>query len=329
MPDGVVVVDHQGTIVAVNQHARELFGYDEGQLVGRKVELLLPEDLRDRHVGHRTSFTEHPTTRPMAEGQDLAALHRDGHAIPVDIALAPMTAAGTPVVAAFVRDATARVEAEAARQRAHDAERARQHALELNDNVLQGLTTAMWQLDLDDVDGATRTLSNTSENARQMVSDLLNHGAPAVSPGDLVRARSAPDTGIVTPPARSRPDLARLRVLLADDAADLRLLLRIRLEKLDDVEVVGEATDGEEALELAEELRPDVVVMDLSMPRVDGLQATERLRDRYPSLRIVVLSGYPSSAMRAMALAAGADEYIQKGPDLGEIESAVRIPAAT
>lgn len=261
----------------------------------------------------------------MAEGQDLYARHRDGREIPVDIGLAPMMTDEGPVVAAFVRDATARRRAAEARQRLHDAEISRKHALEVNDNVLQGLTTALWQLELEDLDGASHTLKQTLEASRQMVADLLNHGAPAVTPGDLVRLEPAPSLSEPVREIVREPSEGRIRVLLADDASDIRFLLRRRLSKLPDIEVVAEASDGQEALELVAELSPDVVLLDLSMPRLDGLEAAERLRASHPDLRIIVLSGYPSDAMRALALAAGADAYIEKGPDLSQIEDAVRL----
>lgn len=329
VPDAVVLVDAAGRIVKVNRQACALFGYGEADLLGRPVEVLLPESLRDRHVEHRDRYTRDPLSRPMAEGQDLYARHRDGRDIPVDIGLAPMRTTDGSVVAAFVRDATVRRRATDARQRLHDAEIARRHALEVNDNVLQGLTTAIWQLDIEDPTGAVRTLDQTLEASRQMVADLLDSGAPGVAPGDLVRAQPAPTSVARIPQEPREHSGGRIRVLLADDSADVRMLLRARLSKLDDLEVVAEAADGLEALALVEQLRPDVIVLDLSMPLLDGLEAAEELRTRHPDLRIVVLSGYPTDAMRALALAAGADEYVEKGPDLGAVEEAIRLRAVS
>lgn len=325
MPDAVVLVDGTGTITSANRHACGLFGYRAEELVGQPVEILLPASLRDRHIEHRDRFVVSPTSRPMAEGQDLHAQHRDGHEIPVDIALAPMTTAEGSMVAAFVRDATVRRRAVEARQRLHDAEVARKHALEVNDNVLQGLTTALWQLETEDLAAVSYTLNQTLEASRQMVEDLLDRGAPAVHPGDLVRLHPAPAIAASPDPHPSDGASGRIRVVLADDAADLRHLLRARLSKLPDVEVVAEAADGEEAVELVARLGPDVIVMDLSMPRLDGLQAAERLREEHPDVRVIVLSGYPTETMRGLALAAGAHAYIEKGPDMSTIEDAVRL----
>lgn len=330
VPDAVVLVGVDGAIVAVNDQACRLFGYTVEELTGRPVEDLLPEAVRERHVEHRTGFTAlAETARPMAEGQDLFARHRTGREIPVDIGLAPMDTAHGPTVAAFIRDASVRRQANADRQRLHDVQVARKHALEVNDNVLQGLTTAMWQLDQQELVAAAETMRRTLEDSRQMVRDLLG-GEPDVHGGDLVRGAPAPSmAAAVAPPSPARGNGRRsTRVVLADDAADLRLILRLRLSKLSDIEVVAEASDGQEAIELVEELRPDVVVLDLSMPRLDGLQAAQQLRASHPDLRIIVLSGYPSASMEALALEAGADVYIEKGPDLTVLERAVLLQAS-
>ena len=84
-------------------------------------------------------------------------------------------------------------------------------------------------------------------------------------------------------------DVGVLRVLLADDHRMLRDALRRSLEEVG-INVVGEAGDGEEAVRMAEQLQPDVVLMDVTMPDVSGIEATRRIRDRFPSIRVVVLT---------------------------------------
>jgi signal transduction histidine kinase len=127
------------------------------------------------------------------------------------------------------------------------------------------------------------------------------------------------------------------RVLLVDDVADLRFLLRVVLETDGAFHVVGEAGDGKTAVELAAELAPDVILLDLSMPTMDGLEALPRLREVAPASAIAVLSGFEGSRIAASTSELGADAYFEKGTppsavvaglkELLAIESAV--PAAS
>jgi signal transduction histidine kinase len=113
------------------------------------------------------------------------------------------------------------------------------------------------------------------------------------------------------------PSNEALRVLLADDAADIRLLLRRSLEHDGSVQVIGEACNGAEAVRMAERIRPDVVLIDLAMPVLDGLQAIPQIRQRSPDTEIVVLSGFNGSVMEEKAIDAGAAAFVSKtgGPD--------------
>ncbi len=103
-----------------------------------------------------------------------------------------------------------------------------------------------------------------------------------------------------------------IRVLLVDDHAVLRSGLRLLITDDPAVEVVGEAADGEEAVRLAQELEPDVVVMDLSMPRMDGVEAIRRMRAAGVRARVLVLTVHEESQSLIPALAAGADGYVGK-----------------
>lgn len=109
------------------------------------------------------------------------------------------------------------------------------------------------------------------------------------------------------------------RVLVVDDSEDLRLLLRMRMERLEGLDVVGEAEDGMQAVEMAAALQPDLVVLDLAMPRMDGLEALPLIREAAPGVRVVVLSGFNQSTMSEKAMAAGADGYVVKGGPLHEL----------
>jgi len=116
--------------------------------------------------------------------------------------------------------------------------------------------------------------------------------------------------------------LAR-RVLLADDTPEIRQLLRIALELEGNFEVVGEAADGRQALDLADSHRPDAVILDLAMPVMDGLQAIPAIRRATPHTKILVLSGFTSEQMGREALAVGADAYLEKGVPPGDIVAAL------
>ena len=116
----------------------------------------------------------------------------------------------------------------------------------------------------------------------------------------------------------------RIRVLLCDDVAMLRELLRYELEEDDGVVVVGEADNGLDSVRLVEELQPDVVVLDLAMPGIDGLEALTLMREASPSPHVIVHSGFDASTMRERVLALGAAAYLEKGGNLGEVSTAVR-----
>ena len=103
-----------------------------------------------------------------------------------------------------------------------------------------------------------------------------------------------------------------IRFLLADDDAGFRATLRQLLERRVEAQVLGEAGNGEEAIQLTNNLRPDVVLMDLAMPRMNGLEATRQLKARWPDLAVIVLTVHDEDVYRRTALAAGATAFLQK-----------------
>lgn len=114
-----------------------------------------------------------------------------------------------------------------------------------------------------------------------------------------------------------------LRVVIVDDTEDLRELLRFALIR-GGMNVVGEAGDGLSGIEVVRDLVPDVILLDLSMPVMDGLEALPQMRAIVPDSRIIVLSGFGATQMSERAVAAGADGYIQKGASLGRILDHIR-----
>jgi DNA-binding NarL/FixJ family response regulator len=115
----------------------------------------------------------------------------------------------------------------------------------------------------------------------------------------------------------------RLRILIADDIADVRHDLRLLLEIAGDVEVVAETADGQEAVDRSAVLRPDVVIMDLAMPGLDGYQAASRIKSEHTGSRVVALTVHQDPASRQKALAAGFDAFVVKGAPLEELLGAI------
>ncbi|MGZ4396720.1 MAG: response regulator [Gaiellaceae bacterium] len=119
-----------------------------------------------------------------------------------------------------------------------------------------------------------------------------------------------------------------IRVLVVDDHAVVREGLRTFLELQDGIEVAGEAADGAEAIDVAERIQPDVVLMDLVMPRLDGLAAMRALRERLPQTRVVVLTSFFDDEKLLPALRAGAAGYLLKNAQPQEVARAVRAAHA-
>ena len=118
-----------------------------------------------------------------------------------------------------------------------------------------------------------------------------------------------------------------IRVLVVDDHTLIRAGIRGLLEKLRGIEVVGEAADGHEALLLADELRPDVALLDIGMPGLNGLEVAARLTRREPPVRVVMLSLHAAAEYVLQALRAGASGYLLKGSAVVELELSIRSVA--
>ncbi|MEO2108867.1 MAG: response regulator [Actinomycetota bacterium] len=218
--------------------------------------------------------------------------------------------------------------------RLHDARRRRRQAVEINDNVIQRLTTALLALEDGRGDMAANHMARVLEDARKMMRDLLEDDQEPLRPGELVRDSAAmldtmfdesPPTA--DPPAADRVDT--IRVLLVDDALDLRYLLRLNLERDRRFVVVGEAGNGSEAVEQAAALQPDVVLLDVAMPVMDGLTALPLVREVAPDTTVIMLSGFARDQLAERSLRAGAAAYVEKGEAVADVVGTILAHEST
>ena len=121
--------------------------------------------------------------------------------------------------------------------------------------------------------------------------------------------------------------MTQIQVLLADDHKLVRAGIRSLLARLPDVEVIAEASDGREAIRLVEKNEPQIVLMDLAMPELNGLEATQHLTRTFPKVRVIILSIYADEEHVYQALCAGAAGYLLKGAATEELELAIRSVA--
>ena len=110
-PDPIVIVDRQGSISLVNEQTEKVFGYNRKELLGQPVEMLMPEDYRNKHREHRASYFRAPRTRAMGSGLELRGLRKDGTEFPVEVSLSPLETQGEMLISSAIRDVTERVAA--------------------------------------------------------------------------------------------------------------------------------------------------------------------------------------------------------------------------
>lgn len=118
--------------------------------------------------------------------------------------------------------------------------------------------------------------------------------------------------------------MGKIRIIIADDHAVMRQGTRSLLEREKDLVVVGEAADGEEAVKLIEQLRPDVAIVDIAMPKLSGIEVTKQIKPRCPSTAVLILSAYDNDEYIFALLEAGAAGYLLKDVDSREVIEAVR-----
>ncbi|MEJ7592162.1 MAG: response regulator transcription factor [Planctomycetaceae bacterium] len=119
----------------------------------------------------------------------------------------------------------------------------------------------------------------------------------------------------------------KIRVILADDHTVVRAGIRSMIENLAEIEIVGQASNGREALQLVEKIQPDVLVTDISMPEMNGFEATLQITKAFPKVRVLILSMHTSEEYVFQALRSGATGYLLKDADAQEVEVAIRAVA--
>jgi PAS domain S-box-containing protein len=341
IPDAVVVVDPRGRIVQVNAHTEAMFGYSRGELRGQQIEMLVPELLRDEHAAHRRGYEEAPRNRAMGAGQNLAARHRSGREVPVEIMLSP-GAAGT--VVAIVRDISVRRELERFRDEylgyiSHDLK----NPLSIIALQARLLLQRLADRDLDEERGAVDTIAQCAVFIDRLVRLGLGlyisqkiikahdgligvDGASGTGSrfffelpiaGDA-RPRDAVPLTLDVSADKVRERLRGVRVLIVDDepiaVSALGELLR------DEGMLVSTATTGAQALGCIEPDPPDAAVLDVEMPGMSGLVLLQRLRERLPHLPAVFMTGYmPHHAGIAKARVETGAGYISKPVDVDEL----------
>jgi PAS domain S-box-containing protein len=302
-PDAILVLDADARILQANGRATELLG---GDPVGHRVEELC-------------------SRAALEDGRGVPAIGLDARPLRLDTTTAALDRLGDEGLrAVFLHDATARLASEALAASLREAQVRRRQAMEINDNVVQGLTAATYALEQGDGEATSAYLRRTLSAARRMMNDLLDPlNGEDLQPGDLVRAApTSLDPGPAPSPgggAPSRRERGGCRVLVVDDSEDVRLLLRLKLQSLGEFEIVGEAADGEEAVRKAATLKPDLVLLDLAMPRMDGLEALPLILAEAEGVSVIVLSGFDQNTMADKALAAGAARYVEKGVAMSDL----------
>jgi len=233
-PDAMIIVDQRGTITLLNSRAEAMFGYDRRELLGREVELLVPERLREVHRGHRERFFQDPGLRPMFTAAALYGRHRDGREFPIEVTVSAMASEEGMVAVAAVRDVTERkkAEEELEEHRARLAHLGRLHTMgemvagiahEINQPLyaISSYASAVIRaLESDDPDGQAKVLDWTRK-----ISDQVSRA------GQIIRrlrdfARAAP----AQPATLNVNDMVRESVALVEvDARPLRADIRLDL----------------------------------------------------------------------------------------------------
>jgi len=116
-----------------------------------------------------------------------------------------------------------------------------------------------------------------------------------------------------------------MKLMIVDDDVLIRKSLKISLSREVDIDVVGVAADGQEAIKICEEVKPDIALMDIRMPGIDGISATRVIKERYPEMKVMILTTFADKMNIQQALSVGADGYLVKTDQVADIASKLRV----
>jgi PAS domain S-box-containing protein len=255
-PDAMVVVDEKGTIVLANLWTEKFFVWNRDELVGKPVEILIPERFRSSHLDHRSRFFQAAHRRPMGAGLNLHALRKDGEEVPVEISLSPLVTDGRTMVIATIRDVTGRRDAQTtgedwARRLAHDAQRTAVEADRIKDEFLATFSHEL------------RTLLSATE------------------PSDHDHTTPTPERNVLDHPLPDDPpDLHGVTVLVVEDEDGPRDFLKTLMTRAGTRAIT--AVSGVEALAVAVENRPDIVICTSGCTGTMVFRSSERFAVAVP-----------------------------------------------